>query len=324
LGLIYGPTADITLKASWGRSFKAPTLFQLYQARQAVLLDTSLFGDPNAPKGTALISGGGNPNLDPERARTWTTSLGFHPEAMPGLDAELTLFHIDYTDRVEQPINDYSIVFNNPLYAPFVDQSPTPEKQAEIITGAQFYNYTGAAYDPSKVIALLYTSYANVARQKIKGVDLSGSYRFSAGANHLEIRGSASWLDSTQQNLPGQAESDLAGTLYSPAKINSRLGGVWIRGGFTASLFANYTRGVTNPADGRKTASFPTFDAVLRYATKAQSGAWSGWVFSLSVDNLLDRAPPLNKTSAPIYTPYDSTNYSAIGRFANLSITKRW
>ncbi|MFX5510210.1 TonB-dependent receptor, partial [Acinetobacter baumannii] len=28
LGIIYAPTADIAIKGSWGRSFRAPTLFQ--------------------------------------------------------------------------------------------------------------------------------------------------------------------------------------------------------------------------------------------------------------------------------------------------------
>src|SRR3546814_16067184 len=90
LGLIYGPSADFTLKASWGRSFKAPTLFQRYWDRQAVLYPAALLGGADYPAGsTALPWGGGNPDLDPERARTWAAALAYHPEALSGLEMEL-------------------------------------------------------------------------------------------------------------------------------------------------------------------------------------------------------------------------------------------
>jgi outer membrane receptor protein involved in Fe transport len=45
--------------------------------------------------------------------------------------------------------------------------------------------------------------------------------------------------------------------------------------------------------------------------------------FEASAQNLFDRDPPLYAASSGI-APYDSTNYSAIGRFLSLSISKRW
>jgi iron complex outermembrane receptor protein len=47
---------------------------------------------------------------------------------------------------------------------------------------------------------------------------------------------------------------------------------------------------------------------------------------ALSVQNLLDRAPPLYTpaTMAEYAPPYDSTNYPAIGRFVSLSISRRF
>ena len=96
-------------------------------------------------------------------------------------------------------------------------------------------------------------------------------------------------------------------------------------GGFSASLFANYRSGVTNRVDEVKSASFTTFDAALRYATGERGDAWSGLEFALSLDNALDRDPPLYRVTSPLYAaPYDSTNYSAIGRFLSLSVSKHW
>jgi outer membrane receptor protein involved in Fe transport len=99
---------------------------------------------------------------------------------------------------------------------------------------------------------------------------------------------------------------------------------VWGQGGFTASLFGNYKSGVINTLDGKKSSSFTTFDATLRYDTGARDDAWSNLALELSVQNLLNRAPPLYIPVSPHYTPYDSTNYSAVGRFVSLSVSKHW
>jgi outer membrane receptor protein involved in Fe transport len=73
-----------------------------------------------------------------------------------------------------------------------------------------------------------------------------------------------------------------------------------------------------------KSASFNTVDATLRYETEAEQGPWSGLAFALSAQNLFDRTPPLFAPISPSYAPYDSTNYSAIGRFVSLSVVKRF
>ncbi|MEE7560984.1 TonB-dependent receptor, partial [Xanthomonas sp. Kuri4-2] len=205
-------------------------------------------------------------------------------------------------------------------------QHPTAAALAQALAAAgTFYNFTGAAYDPADVVALIHTQYANVAQQEIEGVDLSASYRRALGAGTLTLRGAASWLDSTQQTLPTQPAYALAGTLFNPPRLSGRAGAVWTQGGLTASLFAHYRDGVSNRVDGVASASFTTFDTALRYATGERGDAWSGLEFGVSLDNVLDRDPPLYRVTSPLYVAaYDSTNYSAIGRFLSVSVSKRW
>jgi outer membrane receptor protein involved in Fe transport len=327
LGVLYGPNPDFTLKASWGKSFKAPTLFERNYAQTAYLFSPGSFGGTGYPADAAVLDlDGGNKNLQSERATTRSVSLAFHPEAIRNLEAELSWFRIDYRDRVIQPIANASQALSNAIYAPFVDLSPTPQALADAISSAgTFYNFVGVPYDPNKVAAIIYTQYANTARQRIQGIDLSGSYRLAFGQGVLTLRGSASWLDSTQQTIAAEPSYALSGTLFNPPKVSSRLGAVWTRQGFTASLFANYRSGVTNRVDDVKSVSFTTFDAALRYATGKRDDAWSGVEFALSLDNALDRDPPLYQVTSPLYAaPYDSTNYSAIGRFLSLSVSKHW
>jgi outer membrane receptor protein involved in Fe transport len=217
---------------------------------------------------------------------------------------------------------------SNPAYAEFVDHAPTPEQVASLLAvyDSAFYNLSGATFDPAKVVAIIRDQYVNAARQRINGVDLSGSYRFDLGRGQLTIRGSSSWLDSTQKTSAGQPEYALAGTLSNPARFNGRLGAVWVSGGFTASTFVNHTSGVTSRlrAVQEKTASFTTLDTTTSYAFGGRGGALPEMTLGLSVQNLLDRAPPLYAPAVATYVPYDATNYSAIGRFVSVSLSAHW
>lgn len=326
IGLIYSPNTDFSVKASWGKSFKAPTLFQLHVPQSAAVHPVRSFGGQGyGPNATVLHLGGGNPGLDAERATTRNVSLVFHPKSMPGLDAGLTLFDIDYTDRVVQPITDYGRALVVPGYAEFFDYAPEMSSvEAALASADAFYNYTGRPFDPGDVVAIMFANYVNVARQRIRGMDLSASSRFDLEAGRLTVRGSATLLDSWQKTSSGQDAFDVAGTIFNPARLQSRIGAVWDSGEWSTSLFTNYTSGVSDQVAGEKTASFTTFDATLRYGSGDRGGALSGVGVVLSMQNLLDRHPPLYAAATRDRPPFDSTNYSAIGRFVSLSVSKQW
>src|SRR3546814_18440376 len=91
---------DFTTRVSWGRSFKAPMLSRRYGNRFVYLAPASLAGGTGYPEdSTLLITWGAYPDLEPERARTLTASLAFHPKALPALKAALTGSALDYENR---------------------------------------------------------------------------------------------------------------------------------------------------------------------------------------------------------------------------------
>ncbi|QDW67573.1 TonB-dependent receptor plug domain-containing protein [Luteimonas granuli] len=326
LGLIYGPSADATFRASWGRSFKAPTLYERNFMTVVVLDPPEYYGGTGYPPEAAVMYfAGGNRDLEAERARTWSASAAFHPRALPGLEAELTLFHIDFTNRVKQPIDNLADALRNPAYRQFITDSPTAEEQQRLIDFAdRFYNFTDLPYDPGNVVLLIDSRNINANRQTVRGLDLSGSWRFVAGAGELTLRGAASWMESTEQTRAGQDRRDLAGTLFNPPELRARLGAVWDRGGFTASGFANHIGGVTDTVAGDKGSSFTTVDLTLRYTTGRRDDARSGTQFELTAQNLFNRSPPLFMPVTDYAPPYDSTNYSAIGRYLGISVSRRF
>lgn len=327
LGLVYGPNSDFTLKASWGRSFKAPLLNERYANRFAYLVPASLVGgvgyDADA---TVLLSWGGNPDLDAERARSVAASIAFHPGAMPALEAELTWFDVDYTQRVIQPLTATTQILSNPALDVFIDHSPTPEEQAGLLDtySYSFMNLTGVPYDPGNVVAIGWGHYTNAMQQRISGIDLSGAYRFDLGGGELTVRGSAGWLDISRRNSAGESSYELAGLIFYPAEVSGRLGAVWTEGKFTSSVFVNYVGGVMDHVQRVKGGSFTTVDATLRWAVGTQGASEPGWEFTLGMQNLFDRAPPLYVPGSVMDVPYDSTNYSAIGRFVNVSVSRNW
>lgn len=323
IGLMYSPTSDLTLKASWGKSFKAPTLYQGYIGQFTYLYPATIFGGA-ADGTTALYANGGNRDLSPERARTWSASLAFHPRALPGLEAELSAFHIDYTDRIVQPITSVAGLLGSAMHADFIRYAPTATEQVALIGTTQFANFSGVPHNPANTVAIIDNRFVNASVQRTRGLDLSATYRFELAASRLSLRGSVSWLDSERALTATSDRFDAAGVLFYPAKINGRAGAVWAAGALTVSAFGNHRSGVTDPRTGRAGASYTTFDATFRYDTSAGDGPLAGVSFELAAQNLLDRAPPLYTVTSATNAPYDSTNYGAIGRFLSVSLTKRW
>ncbi|UHH10118.1 TonB-dependent receptor [Luteimonas fraxinea] len=327
LGLVYAPRSNLTMKASWGKSFKAPTLHQRFFAPYAMLTAPAYFGGSGYPAGsTVLAIGGGNRELEAERASTWTASLALHPVSIPGLDLEATWFDIDYTGRALEPITNFAEALSNPIYRQFITVNPSGEAQAERVARSTiFYNFAGTPYNPDDVVALVNLQYTNVARQRIRGLDLSGTYRADIGPGQMTLRGSASWLDSTQQSTALQAPFDLSGTLHNPPRFQARAGTVWNQGGFSASLFANYKTSLKDVLHDARTPSYTTVDVAVRYAAPQPRGLLSGTEVSIAAQNLFDREPPYSIAWLPGFSlPYDATNYSAVGRFVSLGLSKRW
>jgi outer membrane receptor protein involved in Fe transport len=331
LGLVYAPAADVTLKGAWGRSFKAPTLAQRFQQTAVYIMPASWVGGTGyAPDATVLMTWGGNKDLKPERAATWSATVEFHPVAVPAFNAELTWFNVAYRGRVVQPLAAYWLALGDDRNAPYIIYSPTPGEIAGAAASGTLIDQGGTGYSPDTVVAILQNEYTNAMRQKARGADLSASYRFDLARGNLTLRGSASWLRLSQQTSAGQPEYILSGTVFNAASFHGRAGAVWDHRGWTTSAFVNHISGVSAGnavdagSDGR-TGSFTTIDAAVRYQTPAGPRLWSGIDIVASAQNLFNRAPPLYiPATAASTAPYDSLNYSAVGRFLSISLSKHW
>ncbi len=326
IGLVYSPFPALELKASWGKSFKAPTLYQLGQASSAQLVPGDEFTPSPANGRPVLYLYGGNPNLTPERATTWTVSGAITP--MEGLRAELGYFRIKYRDRVAEPLVDSSVALI-PAYRDLVTLDPSAaEVLAELDSISGIFNdFTGNPFDPAAVGAIVRDYLQNLAIQSVKGVDLSLTYSHDFGSDgRLFIKGAATYLDSTRQvtaNLPLVPQ---AGVIFTPSHWRGRVNAAWDRDDLTVVLIGNYVRGTQDNRFSPVTriASFTTFDTVVTVKSGADRGFLSRIEWRAALQNIFNKSPAIIRTSSPSLPPYDSLNQSPFGRVVTLTLTKAW
>ena len=330
LGLLYAPTGDIDLKASWGKSFKTPTLFQQYQNMGATLSNAADFGKGGyTATATTVELYGGNPNLKPERATTWSATAEFHPKLVPDLQFSATYFHVRYKNRIAEPIADTANVYGQPAYQNLITLAPSSAQLTGAIANAAngLENYSDFDYNPADVYAIIDDRFANVARQVISGFDLLGSYEFDAGrVGRIALTGNASHLKSSQQLGDGLEVQQLAGTIFDPPHWRARGGVNWATQRVTLSSYVNYIGGVTDNRFQPSYAigSMTTIDLNARMPLFGGPSLLRRSEIALTINNLLDRKPNLIRTFASYSVPYDSTTRSAIGRFISLTLTARW
>lgn len=329
LGLTYRATDDISIKGSWGRSFKAPTLVQENFPRRVYVYPASAIGAVGFPAAaTVLYREGGSDTLKPERARSWSGTVILHPQAVSGLNIEVSYFNIRYRDRVVQPIASLGGVLTNPIYQSLITFAPSRQGIDAAIAGADdgLSNPFNVAYDPNNVVALIDNLNRNIASQRIEGIDVFATYRRELQNEQvLTVSANGSYLKSTQKLSSAEPTAPLAGTIFNPPHYRGRAGASWESPSVTLSTFFSYIGGVrdTRTQAARHVGAMTSLDLTAVVHLGSERGFLSGVDVSLSLLNALNDKPSIIQTGTPFYTPYDSTNYSSIGRFISLTISKR-
>lgn len=326
LGAVYAPTPDVAIKASWGKSFRAPTLYQQYSVQSTQLASAASYGGASYPAGaTALLVSGGNPALAPERATTWSAAFVVEPRALPDARLEISYFNVRYHDRIVAPIGFTGRALSDPALAAFVALDPTDAEKAAVTSDpSTFFNYTGAAYDPASVVAIIRNTNFNAARQTAEGVDVLATYRFALAGGTLDLTANSSYIDTHQRLSDLQPERALAGTIFNPPHVRGRLGLSWQQDGFAFTANLNHASALKDRRsdDVDRLAPMTTLDLNVRQAI--ESGPFAGVTITLGAINILNEKPDVLGTTQVYEAPYDSINGSPVGRFVSLAISKQW
>jgi iron complex outermembrane receptor protein len=170
IGAEWRPLRSVLVRATYGTSFKAPSLLRLHLPS---LPSTQIVTDPLRNQVTQVaLATGGNPQLDPSTGRSRTFGLVYSSQALPGLQLSATHWHIDQDNSI-QTLTAQSIVNNESLFP------------GAVIRDAPVGGVPG-------LIRTVNTTYLNFGRIDIAGLDYDASYDLRLGQQHLSASVAAS------------------------------------------------------------------------------------------------------------------------------------
>jgi iron complex outermembrane recepter protein len=315
IGLVYVPFSTVKIRAAWGKAFRAPPLFDVYNSTEVLY-----FPLPDNLSSTgvsdALVAHGGNTELKPETARTWSVGVDYASDTVRGLRTSVSYFDIVYRNRIGELSNLFTAL-TDPLDAPFVTRAPSEAAVENLINSAAYFlNLVGTPVNPANVPAIVNDNYVNIASQDLIGADLDIRYHRSLAFGAIEPFLNGVFLDLRQRLVPGVPEEELNGRVFEPAKDRARGGVSWLIQGYAVTGILNYTGSEVNTYQPGlpHVASWTTVDFDLAWHTK-ESSLMGELALSLSVENAFNRDPPFVQFDQNVPgIHYDPLNADALGR----------
>jgi iron complex outermembrane receptor protein len=332
VGVNWTVVRGLKLHGSYGKSFRAPGLTELVGPLRAVFVQS--YATPSGPV-LGYTLGGGNINLKPEHATTWSLGGEWSPPSDPRLRISLNYFNIDYSNQVSSYLSNLNLLQNPGPYAGVITTCPSAACTAMI---DKYINGTGPNADPLPVLGPILPAPGvfvngfnqNLATTKTSGIDIDLRYSVltaSLGQFDLALTGTYN-LQFKLTPTPGVAPVDALNHIGYPLRFRARGMIGWRQGAVSAVTFVNYQNGFTNDlaTPVQKVSDRATVDLNLSYDLDRLGGALRGTSLSLNVRNLFDTPPPFVNI-APNGNGgggYDPQTGDPIGRLVALSLRKRF
>lgn len=162
----------------------------LGQGAPAAVIDSAA-GILQPAAGQVNVTGGGNPNLKPEKANTYTFGLVFRPDFVPGLSATVDYYNITINDAITAAVPD------DIMGACFGNISATSATSVEC-TSIRRAPGTGRLSGSSATTPGLPQPLTNRGRLKTDGIDFTVNYRTDLGFAGLDIGVAGNWTNSSR------------------------------------------------------------------------------------------------------------------------------
>jgi iron complex outermembrane receptor protein len=337
MGLRWSPLVNLGLRASLGRSFKAPRLNDLNEVPTQVVL----LPQPDPSGGSAscfpfdmsdtctntLIELGGNPSLGPEEASTWTVGVDWRPFGTPAVQVSATYYNVDFKKRVAIPTSAGSFLealANESVLGPSIVQRNPSEGAVQFLAAAPSF-IDPFAIGLDDVGAIIDYRVQNLSRVKTDGIDLGFAYSTDAWGGELSTGVTTTYILSfDNQFTQASPAAEILNTPYNPIDLRARGYLDFDRGPFGVSLSVNHTAGYDDPRTGTNVpvGSWTTADLNVR-AHLSAGPEWMGdTTLTLGILNVADKDPPF--VANQFNVNFDGTNANALGRFWFVQLTKGW
>jgi iron complex outermembrane receptor protein len=330
VGLVWTPVDGVDIRASYGKSFRAPTVYEKSLFTRGLEIDnTTITGlDGNQVPIFYLV---GSAPLTAEKSRNFSVGTTLKSERLPGAELSATYFNINYSGRISVPPFDDGMLFERGVYGSLITEIPNDAAaqaylDAALAKGATFRDQTGSG--ATGVRYVFDWRQQNAATSKIDGIDVTGLYEFQYANNTYDFNVSYSRLNKIRTTLlPDTAPIDVVNTYEQPLKNRVRAMGTWLRGGFTSTTAVNFSNSYVNASvlPRERIKAWTTIDLNLAYdfSHLQPSGPLNGFRVAFNISNLFDVNPPY--ATDPFYSMgFDVFNADAVGRYTTLQLSKRW
>lgn len=322
VGVNWEPLEDLTLRGSYGQSFRAPGMRQVGATVGAYYYDAAtaaaLANDPT--RGAAQVNTvyllGGNRDLQPEEAETWSFGADWRPVFLPNLRASLTYYNIEYTNVIGTPST--ALVFTDPTFASVVYRNPTAETLGGLLGIAVPVNLP----TPLPAIGnLLDLRLNNFGVRKTDGVDFDVNYRWPQAFGDVYAGLAGNYVLGFDTQLSPAAPVTDSLDLGVP-RFTARASLGVVSGPVSVAGFVNYRDGIRNNfatptgVGSYKADAYTTVD--LRVTWTLPKAGWTrGTALALQVNDLFDKDPPFFPATDGV-----GGAYNPIGRFVALNLRK--
>lgn len=331
LGVTYEPFAALTIRATNGTSFDAPSLADTaapdtrftYTAQRTA-------ANTNVPAGTSaadalrpsISSPGGNPLLGPETGRTWSIGGDFHPTTefgldLTGLEFSITAFHTKFEHQQGLILNNPQVLFSgnynqyymiNPTLAQIQARYPTnfdASGNAKVATtGFPGPDLASAFNTPGVNQPYIFYDLRrnNLGEALIEGLDIALNYTTDIENFGTLSGGFSGTFNSTNVNTPAPGLATINLVQYSVPLWASTAFLAATVGPVTGRVTVNYSPGfnvspVLNQAkslynQNRIEAVHPV-NLFVSYDMSALAAWLSDTEFSVTMNNVADDNPPI-------------------------------
>lgn len=329
IGLDWRPAPSLAFKASYGKSFRAPSFQDLQVGPGLTFYQPVALPDPASPSGSTNVLAlvGNSPDTGPERATTWSSTVEYRPPFIAGLKLGASYFKVAYQDRIANVnANAFNLLIERDVYAGVITDNPSADVVAAYYAAPELTN--PSAIPASAIKAIVDLRNRNLSRVDVDGVDFNADYRRALGAGELGLGLNGSYIFSVDQRVTATSPSvDVVGTVGNPNSLRLRGRLSWTQGAWSTAVAMNYIDGYTNqiPIPARSVRSWTTTDLNLAWQAPADGGRLPGLRVALSASNLFDRDPPFAEIrSVTSAIGYDGEKASPIGRLIALELVRSW
>jgi iron complex outermembrane receptor protein len=334
IGLRWAPVTDISLRASYGKSFRAPSSYEQFQENQLTTIESAGVLNPAGPGTVPVLTWGGSKILTAERARTFNLGLEYRPANLQGFSASFDYYDIRYTDRIITPIytaNFLQVPGNSGLISPVAsDAAAQAIVDAITAAGGQFFDFTDNGTGLAGVRYLLDNRQQNAAELRQSGIDLNAAFTKPIGGYTWTSQINVAFIDKIDtQYSPGAPLVNQVDIFGNPTKWRARFQSSWGNATYSISGALNAIGSYvdTNAPGNPPIASWTTADlnATLNADALFQSSTWRGVSLSMILLNAFNREPPFVANLSAINTlSYDSANANPLGRVVAVAVRKKW